>query len=625
MKLEIAPQDVSVNGDFSTSTFNIGEVGFIVDLLADKIYTDKPLAVVREYCCNAHDAHVEAGTTDIPFEVHLPTMLEPWFSVRDFGIGLSEEDVRGIFSGIGISTKRNSNELIGCFGVGTLSGFSIADSFTVTSYFNGLRTVYSCYRDDKRQPVVARLVSSETDEPNGIEVKISVDGRVSEFEKAAIKVFKFWEGTTPKINDKEIIAHCKNELEDLIFVGEDFGLSHKYGQMYALQGNIAYKIPYELDEFNCYGYLKFDLGELEFDTARENLSVTSKVKEKISQKFKLVKSKLVDIAVDQVEQQPTKFTKAVLADKLSQGQVGRFVGDALKSYALPKVETSITYWKSRYRGCETYKTEFIPIGDNVEYYVYKDRMTSRIRSYIKDTGATVVVFKNLQQAIDCGLDIDVIKDLNDLPKVQREKNSTNRQVVKTFKFNQGARYGNHWIETNLEISNDEIVYVELHRLSVITKNNKISGGPIVIAQTMGALKEHGIVVPELYGLRSAFLRSKQFKSGNFISLDDYVVREFSKLADGAVYHKYSESDLSKVRVINDYFYCDEASEIVQGEPSCQLGVILKNIGLEVPTDTSFGELVSEFLDKYSMLTILSEWEIRNNKDKVAKYLDCKEK
>lgn len=135
MKLEMAPQDVVVNGQFETSNFTIGDIGFVVDLLADRIYTNKPLAVVREYCCNAHDSHVMAGTTDKPFNVHLPTMLEPWFSVRDYGTGLCEEDVRGVFSGIGISTKRDSNEVIGCWGVGTLSAFSVADSFTVTSFF----------------------------------------------------------------------------------------------------------------------------------------------------------------------------------------------------------------------------------------------------------------------------------------------------------------------------------------------------------------------------------------------------------------------------------------------------------------------------------------------------------
>ena len=35
-----------------------------------------------------------------------------------------------------------------------------------------------------------------------------------------------------------------------MFKGEDFGLTASWGSMYALMGNIAYKIPDELDDFN---------------------------------------------------------------------------------------------------------------------------------------------------------------------------------------------------------------------------------------------------------------------------------------------------------------------------------------------------------------------------------------
>jgi HSP90 family molecular chaperone len=136
MKLAQAPQDVQVGGNFKTTAYNVGDIALLVDMFADKVYTYKERAVIRELACNAHDSHVMAGTTDVPFDVHLPTQLESWFSIRDYGTGLSDEDVRNVFSGIGISTKRDSNEVIGCFGIGSLSPFSVSDSFTVTSYYN---------------------------------------------------------------------------------------------------------------------------------------------------------------------------------------------------------------------------------------------------------------------------------------------------------------------------------------------------------------------------------------------------------------------------------------------------------------------------------------------------------
>ena len=121
MKLAQAPQDVQIGGSFETSQFAVGDINFIVDMFADKVYTKKERAVIRELACNAHDSHVMAGTTDVPFDVHLPTQLESWFSIRDYGTGLSDRDIRNVFSGIGISTKRDSNEVIGCFGIGSLS------------------------------------------------------------------------------------------------------------------------------------------------------------------------------------------------------------------------------------------------------------------------------------------------------------------------------------------------------------------------------------------------------------------------------------------------------------------------------------------------------------------------
>ena len=157
MKLDTAPQDVTVHGNFETSEFAVGDVAFIVDMFADKVYSHKERAIIRELSCNAHDSHVMAGTTDIPFKVHLPTHLEAWFSIRDYGTGLSDHEIRTIFAGIGISTKRESNEVIGCFGIGSLSPYALTDSFTVKSYMDGVCSTYNCYRDENRKPVVALL------------------------------------------------------------------------------------------------------------------------------------------------------------------------------------------------------------------------------------------------------------------------------------------------------------------------------------------------------------------------------------------------------------------------------------------------------------------------------------
>ena len=59
----------------------------------DKIYSDKIMAVVREYVCNAIDEHKKFGI-DKPVEYGIK---DGKFFVRDFANGLSEDGVRKIF------------------------------------------------------------------------------------------------------------------------------------------------------------------------------------------------------------------------------------------------------------------------------------------------------------------------------------------------------------------------------------------------------------------------------------------------------------------------------------------------------------------------------------------------
>lgn len=108
----------------------------VMDMLA-KLYSEPHRAVLREYVSNAYDANVEDGTTK-PVEVHLPEKDEPWLSVRDYGKGLDYLGIVSVFANFGTSTKRDSDNLIGGFGIGSKSGLAISDTINVTSVCNGL-------------------------------------------------------------------------------------------------------------------------------------------------------------------------------------------------------------------------------------------------------------------------------------------------------------------------------------------------------------------------------------------------------------------------------------------------------------------------------------------------------
>ena len=112
MKSVVQERDIERSGNFVESTFKIKANGKAFKILSDGLYSDKIKAIIRELSCNAYDSHIEAGT-DKPFDVHLPTRFDPTFYIRDYGTGLSKEDVEAIYTTYFESTKTNTNDAIG--------------------------------------------------------------------------------------------------------------------------------------------------------------------------------------------------------------------------------------------------------------------------------------------------------------------------------------------------------------------------------------------------------------------------------------------------------------------------------------------------------------------------------
>ena len=113
MKLLEKPVNVVESEKFESVSFGIKQSGlpYIFNILRNQLYSNKPLAVLREVSCNAQDANIEAKSKR-PFEVKLPTKLDPTLTIRDFGNGLSSEDIKNLYCFYGESTKRESNSAI---------------------------------------------------------------------------------------------------------------------------------------------------------------------------------------------------------------------------------------------------------------------------------------------------------------------------------------------------------------------------------------------------------------------------------------------------------------------------------------------------------------------------------
>ena len=111
-------------------------VNMVMDMLS-KLYNDPMCAAIREYVSNAYDANVEAGATK-PVELTLPcSENDGLLMVKDYGQGLDYMGIVSVFANFGTSTKRDSDNLIGGFGIGSKSGLAVSNAINVSSVCNG--------------------------------------------------------------------------------------------------------------------------------------------------------------------------------------------------------------------------------------------------------------------------------------------------------------------------------------------------------------------------------------------------------------------------------------------------------------------------------------------------------
>lgn len=166
-------QDVELKMDVNASAF---------EALLRSIYTKPDIACVRELIRNGIDAHIEAGN-DAKVDVSLS---ERFFYLRDYGNGISPEDLENMMSVVMRSTKRSDdNTQTGSHGLGSKTVFGILyndlkteqplSTAIMESFHNGIRYVYNltiCNGMPKYQLVYKEA----SDEPSGVKYIIEKRG-----------------------------------------------------------------------------------------------------------------------------------------------------------------------------------------------------------------------------------------------------------------------------------------------------------------------------------------------------------------------------------------------------------------------------------------------------------------
>lgn len=266
-------------------------------ILSSGLYQNKIGSIVREIGFNAKDSHVAAGSGE-KFVIHLPTRLDSRIIFEDFGVGLSEEDIKTVLTTYFESTKTDRDDAVGAWGLGFKSPFSYTEAFNVSSRFGGKKIDYACIIAEDGMPSIAKLMEVEHDGPSGITVEIPVKDCDVGLWHEEVKN-QLW-----RISDSfEIAGGDRVKFVSPIFTTPNFDyydvIPHRHAAKYffADMGGVLYpidlnEISKELDVNTAFMknfagkiILKFKIGEIEPSASREGLQYTAMTKRNLIAKF----------------------------------------------------------------------------------------------------------------------------------------------------------------------------------------------------------------------------------------------------------------------------------------------------------------------------------------------------
>lgn len=622
MIIESQKNDVVVGGNFKTSSFKIQASAKAFNILSSNIYTNKVRAVIRELSCNAYDAHIAAGNPD-PFDVHLPTKFEPWFSVRDYGVGLSDDDVREIFTTYFLSTKTNSNEYIGALGLGSKSPFCLVDSFSVVSYYNGSKSIYTCYKNSDEEPEIALLSTEPTDCKNGLEVTINIDGLASDFENEAIFVYSYFD-KLPNINNDHVLEVINSEKSSLKFSNDKGAIKDGIGKFYAVMGNVAYEIPYEFFKENkgvvrgssIHGYLKFNIGDLNFDPGRETLSMDAKTKEKLSSEILSFLSDFRAKIIHDVMSCDTLFKRAKKAQEnihiINNYDIVFPDNCQLPTLKSPtviriKVGRNGRFEKSLHSTIDVnYKSRIVlrekGFEKTIKHNLSKDR--SRVFFVVSEEDARLL-------QIDPEF-IERISSLEQPPKIKRTRCS---KVHGVKVYHEGSEY----IDNDC-ITNNENIYIPVHNGDILfTSDQQDKWKVYKYKYIIDELNKLGKNI-KLLLLNNQFRQTKRFKNGNFINLFDYLEREFPENFVKVIDPREEVSDVSANLDRLADFLIDPIFKKYKEKVNTKNNKLVFYAN-KIDKDEGACRMVEEIVARYPMLKLIPSHNLNSGKYDIINYVN----
>ncbi len=416
MKMRKSEHFVRSSSSIAGNVFNVKMTDKLFETLFSSLYRYKEAAALRETVCNAIDAHnmrnrlqrrmpshyaslspmpqlysKYLAPSNVPVEVHLPDDYEPWLEIKDWGIGLSLEQIMGepilaredevllagnmvvkedeipdgaevlgvpefssyydghlvfktqdgeiirspgLYTTLFNSTKEDDDGQIGAFGLGSKSPFSVSDSFTVESRYEGKVYRFLMYLNGNRIPTVDLVTKDletreplpeDTDEWNGLSVKVPVkNSRFRAFEEELVRLGKVM---TPNERPKVTNHSYSFEWENISFsnrVAKTYIQPKGNGNThYAVMGGVSYPIDLSqleqdvssiLEKFPT-SYTFFELGDLNVPPSREDLSYDEYTRANLNKEFKAISREIMQQKLSELHLAASKGPLALYMKK----------------------------------------------------------------------------------------------------------------------------------------------------------------------------------------------------------------------------------------------------------------------------------------------------------------------
>ena len=359
MLLQNTATPILTTEDFQTTDFSIDEnnIHIVMDILTNRMYRFKARSILREYAANAQDAHWDAGLNDEPIRITLPTSLSPILVIRDYGKGMSVDEIRNIFTKFGASTKRETNNAIGALGMGCKSAFCMTKSFQVIVYKDCEKRTYVVAKNEKGVPQLNYLgATAQTKaEPDGMSIEIPVQkNEIHEFTNE-MNLFSYWNPKPIVINgtipEPEIAETSEVDIEGVGKIKYHI-LERTAGSTYSFSNNgrkqtqvVMGGVPYETsaDSFNDSELEEFfgndgsmaievPIGTVEVTASRESLEYTPRTIDNLTKIANGIIKIAADKIVEEIDNQENFLAAAKYYDNLK-GSLPSGIKERLQKHA----------------------------------------------------------------------------------------------------------------------------------------------------------------------------------------------------------------------------------------------------------------------------------------------------